>query len=102
MSGAQRTMTLVGFLQAQNCSLLTASWRHPGSRGDFLSPGYYQAQAQALEAAQFQLAFFDDRLAMPDIYKDSHEMAVEHGIRAVKLDPIPVLCTMAATTSQLG
>jgi len=102
MPDSKRQMTLIGFLQAQNCSLLTASWRHPQSRTDFLSPEYYQAQARALEAAQFQLAFFDDRLAIPDQYGDDHRYAVQHGIRPVKLDPIPVLCAMAAVTKHIG
>ncbi len=102
MSDASRQMTLVGFMQAQNCSLLTASWRHPQSRQDFLTPEYYQAMARALEAAHFHLAFFDDRLAMPDLYNQNHELAVKYGIRSVKLDPIPVLCAMAAVTRHLG
>lgn len=89
-------------MQAQNCSLLTASWRHPQSRQDFLTPEYYQAMARALEAAHFHLAFFDDRLAMPDLYNQNHELAVKYGIRSVKLDPIPVLCAMAAVTRHLG
>jgi FMN-dependent oxidoreductase (nitrilotriacetate monooxygenase family) len=102
MDGQARQMTLVGFMQAQNCSLLTASWRHPQSRRDFLSPDYFQSMARALEAAHFQLAFFDDRLAMPDIYKNNHDFAVRHGIRPVKLDPIPVLSAMAAVTQHIG
>ena len=30
-----RQMVMVGFLQAQNCTNLPASWRHPDSRTDF-------------------------------------------------------------------
>jgi FMN-dependent oxidoreductase (nitrilotriacetate monooxygenase family) len=69
---------------------------------DFLTPAYYQRIARTLEDAKFDMAFFDDRLAMPDIYGDSHRATVEHGIRAVKIDPCTVLMTMAAVTSQLG
>ena len=35
-----RQMHLVGFLQAQNCTNLASSWRHPESRTDFLSADY--------------------------------------------------------------
>ena len=33
-----RQMTLVAFLQAQNCSNYPGSWRHESSMSDFLSP----------------------------------------------------------------
>jgi hypothetical protein len=33
-----RMMTLVAFLQAQNCSNLPGSWRHPSTMLDFLTP----------------------------------------------------------------
>jgi hypothetical protein len=31
-------MKLVAFLQAQNCSNLPGSWRHPSTMLDFLTP----------------------------------------------------------------
>src|SRR3981081_1643497 len=103
MLGAMpRQMAMVGFLQAQNCTNLPASWRHPESRTDFLSADYYVEIARILEAGKFHLAFFDDRLAMPDRYGNDHVHAVEHGIRCVKLDPIVVLMTMGMATQHLG
>ena len=42
-----RQMALVGFLQAQNCTNLASSWRHPESRTDFLSADYYQEIGRA-------------------------------------------------------
>jgi FMN-dependent oxidoreductase (nitrilotriacetate monooxygenase family) len=95
-------MTLVAFLQAQNCSNYVGSWRHPGSATDFLSARYFQRIARTLEEARFDMAFFDDRLAMPDIYGHSPDLAVEYGIRAVKLDPTAVLMAMAMATTHLG
>ena len=83
-----RQMTLVAFLQAQNCSNFVGSWRHPSSMTDFMSPEYYQRIARTLEDGKFHLAFFDDRLAMPDIYGDDHRETVANGIRCVKMDPI--------------
>ena len=61
---AKRQMALVGFLQAQNCSNYPASWRHPESATDFLTPEYYQRIAKTLEAGKFHMAFFDDRLSL--------------------------------------
>src|SRR5712692_11361921 len=97
-----RQMAMVGFLQAQNCTNLPSSWRHPESRDDSLSADYYQEIARVLEAGKFHLAFFDDRLAMPDRYHNDHTHTVEHGIRCVKLDPIVVLMAMGMATQRLG
>ena len=95
-------MTLVAFLQAQNCSNLPASWRHPESLSDFTSAEYYRRMGRVLEAGKFHLAFFDDRLAIPDKFGDDYRVTVEEGIRAVKLDPM--LCAMALgmATERLG
>src|SRR6202163_1745253 len=101
-SSMTRQMVMVGFLQAQNCTNLPASWRHPESRTDFMSASFYQEIARVLEEGKFHLASFDDRLAMPDRYGNDHAHAVEHGIRCVKLDPIVVLMTMGMATTRLG
>ncbi len=95
-------MTLVAFLQAQNCSNLVASWRHPDTQPGYGTPAYYQHIAKTLERGKFQMAFFDDRLAMPDRYGDDHVETVENGVRAVKLDPISVLTAMGLATERLG
>ena len=95
-----RQMVLVGFLQAQNCTNLPSSWRHPESRDDAHSADYYQEIARVLEAGKFQMAFFDDRLAMPDRYGNDHAATVEYGVRATKMDPLIVLMTMGAVTSK--
>jgi hypothetical protein len=50
-------MTLIAFLQAQNCSNLPGSWRHPSTMQDFLTPEYYQRIARTLEEAKIQMAF---------------------------------------------
>ena len=82
-----RMMTLIAFLQAQNCSNLSGSWRHPSTTLDFLTPEYYQRIARTLEDGKIQMAFFDDRLALPDLYTGHHAEAVAAGVRAVKMDP---------------
>ena len=97
-----RQMALVGFLQAQNCTNLPSSWRHPESRDDSMSSDYYQEIGRILEAGKFHMAFFDDRLAMPDRYGNDHAHTVEYGIRCVKMDPLVVLTCMAMATTKLG
>jgi FMN-dependent oxidoreductase (nitrilotriacetate monooxygenase family) len=95
-------MVMVAFLQAQNCSNYPASWRHAETATDFLTPAYFQRIARTLEDAKFHLAFFDDRLAMPDRYGDDYAESVRHGIRVVKMDLIPLLTAMGLATRRLG
>ena len=97
-----RMMTLIAFLQAQNCSNLPGSWRHPSTMQDFLTPEYYQRIARTLEDGKIQIAFFDDRLALPDLCTGHHAEAVAAGVRAVKMDPATILMTMGMVTQRLG
>lgn len=97
-----RQIHFVAFLQAQNCTTLPASWRHPAARTDTYSPDYYQHIGRVLEAGKFDIGFFDDRLAMPDMYSGDHAHTVENGIRCVKMDPVTCLMTMGAATKYLG
>ena len=99
---ARREMLLVAFMQASNCSNYTGSWRHPETAPNFLDLQYYQDIARTLEAGKFHMAFIDDRLAMPSRYGDSYAEAVEHGVRAVKLDLVPIITAMGLATSHLG
>ena len=97
-----RQVHFVAFLQAQNCTTLPAAWRHPDARTDTYSPQYYQHIARVLEEGKFDVGFFDDRLAMPDMYGGDHAHTVQNGIRCVKLDATTCLMTMAAATKYLG
>jgi FMN-dependent oxidoreductase (nitrilotriacetate monooxygenase family) len=97
-----RQIVMVGFLQAQNCTNLVSSWRHPASRTDSYSPEYYRHIGRVLEAGKFHLGFFDDRLAMPDRFGGDHAHTVQYGIRCVKMDPVAVLMTMGMATQRLG
>src|SRR5260221_3362396 len=97
-----RQMAMVGFLQAQNCSNLPASWRHPESRTDLLSADFYREIARVLEAGQFLLAFFDDRLAIPDRYGNEHLDPAQHGIPSGKMEPPVLLMTIGLATKDLG
>ncbi len=97
-----RQMALIGFLQAQNCSNFAASWRHPDSRTDFMSPDFYRHIGKVLEAGKFHLAFFDDRLGMPEFHGGRFTEAVENGIRCVKMDPVACMMAMGMATERLG
>jgi FMN-dependent oxidoreductase (nitrilotriacetate monooxygenase family) len=97
-----RQMTLVAFLQAQNCSNFPASWRHPASAQDFMTPEYYQRIGRTLEDGKFHLAFFDDRLAIPDVYANDFKVTMQEGIRAAKLDPVLCASALGFATSHLG
>ena len=97
-----RQMSMVAFLQAQNCTTLPSSWRHPDARTDTYSPEYYQHIARVLEEGKFDIGFFDDRLAMPDMYGGDHAETVKNGIRCTKLDAVTCLMSMASVTKHLG
>jgi len=97
-----RQMKLIGFLQAQNCSNYPASWRHPESKANWFSRDYYEHIGRTLEQGKFHLAFFDDRLAIPDRYGDDFRETIRHGVRAAKLDPVAVALTMGLATKRLG
>ena len=97
-----RQMALIGFMQAQNCSNFAASWRHPDSRTDFTTPEFYAHIARVLEEGKFHLAFFDDRLGMPEYHGGNFADAVRYGIRCIKMDPIATLMPMAMATERLG
>jgi FMN-dependent oxidoreductase (nitrilotriacetate monooxygenase family) len=97
-----RQIIMVGFLQAQNCTNLASSWRHPASRTDSWSPAFYQHIGRVLEEGRFHLGFFDDRLSMPDMYGRDHGHTVAHGIRCVKLDAVTVLTVLGMATERLG
>ena len=94
-----RQMVMVGFLQAQNCTTLASAWRHPEARDDFTTAAYYQKIGQVLEEGKFQLAFFDDRLAMPDIYGGNPAEVVANGVRVIKMDPVATLMAMGSLLS---
>src|SRR6201995_6182826 len=97
-----RQMKLIGFMQAQNCSNYPASWRHRLSQANFGSREYYEDIGRTLERGKFHLAFFDDRLAIPDRYGDDFRETIRHGIRAAKLDPVAVALTMGLANRGLG
>ncbi len=102
MADTRRQMKIVGFLQAQNCAIAPGSWRHPAGAVDFTSPDYFQRLGRVMEEGKFHLTFFDDRLALPDIFNADYRDAVVNGVRVVKMDPVSIITMIAAVTSRLG
>lgn len=98
-----RLMHLAAFLIAGPVAHSHALWRHPHSQSDFLRPEYYQTVAQVLEQGKFDLVFFADRLAISDAYGHNLQVGVQYGDQdAVRLDPVPLLAMMAASTHHIG
>jgi FMN-dependent oxidoreductase (nitrilotriacetate monooxygenase family) len=95
-------MILSAFLAASNVSTFTGSWLYPTARSDYLSSEYYIDMARLLDQGGIDLAFYDDRLAMPAIYGDSVAETMRTGARAVKLDLLTVLGLMAGGSRELG
>ncbi|WP_199688083.1 LLM class flavin-dependent oxidoreductase [Noviherbaspirillum sedimenti] len=70
---------------------------------NLLSSRYYANLAQILEAAKFDMLFLPDILAIPQRFKGSMASQLEYGaLGALRLDPMIVLATIAASTRHLG
>lgn len=78
-------------------------WRYPDSVADWRSAAYYQRIGRTLERGKFDLAFFPDILAVPDTYGGSTDPQLRYGgLGSLRMDPIPVIATIAAATERLG
>ena len=100
---AIRQIHLAGFLIAGNGAHSHALWRHPLTEpGGFLTARYYQEVAGSLERGLFDLVFFADRLAISSRY-DGGDAGLRYGDQdATRLDPLPVLGVMSASTRHIG
>ena len=98
-----RQIHLSAFLIAGHVAHSHALWRHPQTELGFLQPEIYQNTAQILEQGKFDLVFFADRLAISDGYGQNLEVGLHYGDQdAARLDPVPVLAMMAASTQYIG
>jgi FMN-dependent oxidoreductase (nitrilotriacetate monooxygenase family) len=64
---------------------------------------YYVQIARLLEQGRFDLLFFADRLAIADRYGGDKTVGLRYGDQdATRLDPLPILGALAATTRHIG
>jgi FMN-dependent oxidoreductase (nitrilotriacetate monooxygenase family) len=96
-------MNLAGFLIAGPVAHSHALWRNPSHRVPFLSTDYYVEVARTLERGKFDLIFFADRLAIADRFGGDKEIGIRHGDQdSTRMDPVPILGALAATTRHIG
>lgn len=96
-------MHLAAFLIAGPVCHSHALWRHPDRPVPFLDLDHYVGIARALERGRFDLLFFADRLAIADRLGGDKATGLRHGDQdSTRLDPIPLLGALAATTERLG
>jgi FMN-dependent oxidoreductase (nitrilotriacetate monooxygenase family) len=96
-------MRLAAFLIAGPVAHSHAVWRNPKRDVPFLSAAYYVEIAQTLERGLFDLIFFADRLAIADRFGGDKRVGLEHGDQdSTRMDPVPILGALAATTRHIG
>ncbi|WP_229052459.1 LLM class flavin-dependent oxidoreductase [Aeromicrobium sp. Leaf350] len=94
---------LAAFVNPSHMSHSHASWRHPRSRNDFLSPKLWQDIGRTLERGLFDLLFVGDSLSIPTRFGGGVDRAVERGTQAaVMMDPMVILSVVSAATERLG
>jgi len=98
-----RHMNLAGFLIAGPVAHSHALWRNPAHEVPFLTTQYYVDVAGKLEQGKFDLIFFADRLAIADRYGNDKEVGIRHGDQdSTRMDPVPILGALSATTAHIG
>jgi FMN-dependent oxidoreductase (nitrilotriacetate monooxygenase family) len=96
-------MHLAGFLIAGPVAHGHGLWRNPAHPVPFLSIDYYVDIARILERGFFDLIFFADRLAIADRFGGDKTTGLARGDQdSTRMDPVPVLGALAATTRHIG
>jgi FMN-dependent oxidoreductase (nitrilotriacetate monooxygenase family) len=99
----RQKMNLAAFVVAGPVSGHHGGWRYPTADRNLLSVDYYRNIGRILEEGRFDLIFFADILAIPSRYQGSLDSQLRYGaLGALRLDPVIVLATMAASTKYLG
>ena len=93
----QRRMNRAGSLIAGPVAHSHALWRNPAHEVPFLSTDYYVDVARTLDRGKFDLIFFADR------FGDDKEVGIRRGDQdSTRMDPVPILGALAATTRHIG
>ncbi|MBN8919302.1 MAG: NtaA/DmoA family FMN-dependent monooxygenase [Rhizobiales bacterium] len=96
-------MHLAAFLIAGPVAHSHALWRNPAHETAFLSARHYVEIGRTLERGFFDLIFFADRLAIADRFGDDKAVGIRHGDQdSTRMDPVPFLGALAATTRHIG
>lgn len=96
-------MHLAGLLIAGPVAHSHALWRNPAHPVPFLSADYYVQIARTLERGLFDLIFFADRLAIADRFGGDKATGLRYGDQdSSRMDPLPLLGVLAATTQRIG
>jgi len=96
-------MHLCAFLIAGPVGHSHAQWRNPHHEPGFLTLAHYRRIAETLERGKFDFLFFADRLGISDRFGGDLEVGVRYGDQdATRLDPVPLLGALAATTTHIG
>jgi len=99
---AAETMHLVAMIQAPT-GQYAENWRHPLSRQDWLSAGFYLDLARTLERGCFDMMFLPDALAVPEDHTGDYATAARTGGKGtIYFDPMVVLSAVAGATTHLG
>jgi FMN-dependent oxidoreductase (nitrilotriacetate monooxygenase family) len=96
-------MHLCAFLIAGPVGHSHAQWRNPHHEPGFLTLAHYRRIAETLERGKFDFLFFADRLGISDRFGGDLEVGVRYGDQdATRLDPVPLLGALAASTTHIG
>jgi FMN-dependent oxidoreductase (nitrilotriacetate monooxygenase family) len=78
-------------------------WKHPRDESHrYTDPDHWLDLAKLLERGVFDGIFLADTLGVNDVYADSADAALRHGVQAPLNDPLAVVPLMAAVTEHLG
>ena len=83
---------------------MTLSWADPEDQqvDQFGSMEHWQNLAQTMERGKFDGLFFADVPSVYDMYKNTTDYAVKHGVSWPAHDPVTLVGIMGAATKRLG
>ena len=97
-------MHILGFMMYTPINHMTLSWADPEDQqvNQFGSMAYWQKLAQTMERGKFDGLFFADVPSVYDMYKDTTDFAIKHGVSWPAHDPVSLIGVMGAATKYLG
>jgi FMN-dependent oxidoreductase (nitrilotriacetate monooxygenase family) len=97
-------MHILGFMMYTPINHMTLSWADPEDQqvNQFGSMEYWQKLAQTMERGKFDGLFFADVPSVYDMYKDTTDFAIKHGVSWPTHDPVSLIGVMGAATKYLG